>query len=59
MNPESLKTVVDALPPKWVTYLMLVVVSAHALVYVGTWIANHGGLRGIRRALMDGVPPKP
>lgn len=50
---------ISSLPPKWVTYGTFIVVLAHGLVYAGTWIAAHGGLVGIYRAVMYGSGTKP
>ena len=60
MTPEMIKAVTDSLPPKWMAYVTLATVGVHALVYVGTWIAQHGGLVGIYKAVVFGVQqPKP
>lgn len=57
MTPEEAQ-ILNALPPQWNSVVLMALGVANSLVIIGHFIVNNGGIIGIWRKLLYGVPGK-
>lgn len=57
LTPESAAQLVNALPPQWHGVANLIIQGAIALILLGHYLASHGGLMGVKNAVLYGKKP--